>query len=126
MELPPPTAWRQLLGQQYERTAQHYLEARGLVLLTANYRCRLGEIDLVMLEHCTLVFIEVRFRKSSSHGSAVATVDRRKQTRIRQAARHFLHTHKRFNDFACRFDVLGIEGHPQQGAVIQWIANAFY
>lgn len=118
--------WRQLLGSHYEALALKYLQERGLALLYSNYRCKLGEIDLIMQEGDMLVFVEVRFRKSASHGTAAATVDSRKQAKLRQAARHFLYTHPRYAASACRFDVLAVESATIQPPRINWIPGAFY
>jgi putative endonuclease len=118
--------WRQRLGLQSELTAQRFLESKGFVALARNYRCKLGEIDLIMLDGAVLVFIEVRYRKSRGYGSAIDTIDARKQTRIRNTARHFLHTHQRFHDHCCRFDVLGIDVESAGRENFQWIPDAFY
>ena len=118
--------WRQQLGIYYENAALRYLQARGLALVCSNYRCKFGEIDLVMLAAATLVFVEVRYRRSSSHGTAAATVDSRKQARLRLAARKFLFSHPQFRQHICRFDVLAIEAATAGKPVIDWIPNAFY
>ncbi len=121
----PPT-WRQQLGIQFEHAALCYLEARGLSLLCRNYRCKFGEIDLIMLDKSTLVFVEVRYRRSTSYGTAAATVDARKQARVRVTARQFLHSHLQFRQHICRFDVIAIEAQTTDKSVIQWIPDAFY
>lgn len=118
--------WRQQKGQHFEAAALQFLQMRHMTLITRNYRCRLGEIDLVMLDGICVVFVEVRYRRSASHGPAFATVDARKQFKVRNAARHFLHCHKQYHQSICRFDVLGIEAGANGQPVIHWIANAFY
>ncbi len=111
------------LGEDKERIACGYLEQRGLRLLARNYRCRRGEIDLVMLDETLgapdLVFIEVRFRGSERFGGAAASVDRRKQARLSAAAAHYLQHHP--SELPCRFDVVAIGA----GDRVHWIRGAF-
>ena len=114
-----PGTGAQNTGQRAEATALAHLSAHGLKLQQRNYRCRGGEIDLVMRDGDTVVFVEVRFRRSERFGSPAATVDRRKQSRLMRAARHYLGRH---GLVMCRFDVVGITGEPPR---IQWIRNAF-
>ena len=106
-------------GQRAEAAALAHLAANGLKLQHRNYRCRGGEIDLVMRDGDTTVFVEVRFRRSARFGTPEATVDRRKQSRLVRAARHYLGQH---GLVTCRFDVVGITGEPPR---IHWIRNAF-
>lgn len=106
-------------GADKERLAQTYLEAQGLRLVTSNYRCRRGEIDLVMRDGQTLVFVEVRYRASERFGGAAASVGLAKQRRLQAAAGHFLQGHG--NALPCRFDVLAIGA----GDRIDWIRDAF-
>lgn len=90
-----------------------------LKLIARNHRCKFGEIDLIMRDGAVLVFIEVRYRRSSRFGAPAATVDARKQRRLATAARHYLMTNP--CQLACRFDVVAISGQDH----IQWIRNAF-
>ncbi|HPB76542.1 MAG TPA: YraN family protein [Chromatiaceae bacterium] len=106
-------------GADKERLARAYLEAQGLRLVASNYRCRRGEIDLVMRDARTLVFVEVRYRASERFGGAAASVGLAKQRRLQAAAGHFLQGHG--NDLPCRFDVLAIGA----GDRIDWIRDAF-
>lgn len=123
-EKTPRRAWRQAKGQCFEALALQFLEARGLELLARNVRCRLGEIDLVLLHHGTVVFTEVRYRRSTRYGRAHSTVDQQKQRRIRDAARFFLSRHPLLARQPCRFDVVGMEG--SESGDITWIRGAFY
>ena len=106
-------------GAAMEQRAAHYLQQQGLVERQRNYRCRRGEIDLVMQAGPTLVFVEVRFRRHTQFGNALESIDWRKQQRIRCAAEYYLAQH----DWSgpCRFDAVGIDGAGQ----IQWVADAF-
>jgi putative endonuclease len=109
-----------LSGAQAEKLACAHLERAGLKLLTRNYRCPQGEIDLVMDDRGTLVFVEVRYRQSSAFGTPAETVDRRKQARLQAAAGHYLLTHAA--DRVCRFDVVAMSGRD---AHIEWLRDAF-
>lgn len=109
----------QAKGRAGETLALRFLRARGLDLVERNYRCRGGEIDLVMRDGRQWVFVEVRYRRGDRFGAAQHTVDARKQRRLRIAASHFLLRHA---DAPARFDVVGITGDPPR---ISWITNAF-
>ncbi len=111
-------------GRWAEDTAYHYLSQQGLKLIQRNYRCRAGEIDLIMEHDRTLVFIEVRYRASSRFGSSAESIDSHKQQRIYQTAEHYLQNHHDCAQLACRFDALLISGRPPHSH-IEWIKNAF-
>lgn len=114
------------LGRRAEEFACRHLEAQGLRLLERNYRCRAGEIDLVMLDGQTLVLVEVRSRSTTSHGSAAATVGFRKQQRFIRAARHIMLTRPGYRRLAARFDVVAIDPSATDGAPrLTWIRDAF-
>ncbi len=111
-------------GRSAEDAALRFLQSRGLSLLARNYRCRLGELDLVMRDGASLVFIEVRARGNSAFGGAAASIGPAKQRRLVAAARHFLMTHPREAHRPARFDAVLISGadgedHPH------WIRAAF-
>ena len=109
------------LGQQYEQLAADYLQRKGLSLIAQNYQCKAGEIDLIMRDGQTLVFIEVKYRASTAFGGAAAAVTRAKQQKLLRACRWYLQQ-QRLSDHACRLDVLAIEGQiPYE---YQWIKNA--
>jgi putative endonuclease len=94
-------------GQAGELLAAQFLRRQRFTILEYNYRCPHGEIDLVALDHGTLVFVEVKARRQDSHGSPFEAVDRTKQRRIQRAALHYLHRH-RLTERAVRFDVVGV------------------
>ncbi len=108
-------------GKEAERWASEFLERQGLKPVAKNYRCRLGEIDLVMQDEEQLVFVEVRQRSNRDFGGAAASVDRHKQRRIVLAARHYLSRLRSLP--SCRFDVVLMD--DDQGSNAQWIRNAF-
>ena len=103
--VPAPHAAR---GHEAEERALQYLLGEGLSPISRNFRCRGGEIDLIMQHGRELVFVEVRFRSSASHGGALASITSGKQARLVLAAQVFLQRYRRLP--ACRFDVVAIEG----------------
>ncbi len=110
-------------GAASEDQARCYLENHGLKTLNRNFRTRRGEIDLVMLDSDTLVFVEVRYRRGNRFGSAAESVTHTKQQRISSAAKQFLLSQKQWSRHPCRFDVVAISG---SGPVpIDWIKDAF-
>jgi len=112
-------------GAQAERWAQAFLEQRGLHTLATNFRCRLGEIDLVMMDRDTVVFVEVRRRGQSRFGHALDTVDRRKRKKLALAAAFFLQTHPHLAKRRCRFDVIAYDTQGSEVETPRWIDNAF-
>lgn len=109
-------------GALAEQQAQIYLVSQGLKWIMSNYRCRLGEIDLIMREGQDLVFVEVRSRAMASYGGALASVTYKKQQKLIKTALFYLSAHPLYQNEAFRFDVLCFEGKPP---VIHWIKNAF-
>jgi putative endonuclease len=108
-------------GSAAEELAMRHLQGKGLRLKERNFRTRVGEIDLIMQQAQTLVFVEVRFRQSSNYGSPAETVTPHKQQRLIRAAMHYLQ--RQGLDQPCRFDIVAISGSRQQ--TIEWIQNAF-
>ena len=111
-------------GKQAEQIAHDYLKAKGLRLIQANYRCRVGELDLVMLDGQVLVIVEVRYRKTSRIAGPMQTIDSHKRDRLALAARHFLMRHDHLRDMPVRFDVVGLTGSTARPS-ISWAKNAF-
>uniref|UniRef100_E6QUB7 Putative endonuclease n=1 Tax=mine drainage metagenome TaxID=410659 RepID=E6QUB7_9ZZZZ len=107
-------------GAQAESRAADYLIEQGLTLVERNFRCRGGEIDLIMRDGAYLVFIEVRQRTHSRFGGALESIDARKQRKLMTAAQLYLARYTRLPP--CRFDVVLIEGKT---AALQWLRNAF-
>ena len=94
------------------------------MVVRRNYRCRRGEIDLVMRDTDTLVFVEVRRRTSLAFGGGLDSVDARKRARLVAAAEHYLMTNRIGDERPCRFDVVAIDGPPRR-ATIKWVRSAF-
>lgn len=109
-------------GAQAEQTAARFLQQQGLQLVLANYRCRYGEIDLIMRDGKSLVFVEVRLRSRSDFGGAAASIDAHKQARLTRAAQHYLAGLSSMPP--CRFDAVLMKS-PEGEAGIEWIRNAF-
>jgi putative endonuclease len=109
-------------GQAAEQAACLYLQQQGLRLLQRNWRCRTGELDLIMLERDTLVFVEVRYRSHSGWGGAAASVDARKRSKLISAAQQFLQSAQQWSRHPCRFDVVCL---GSGSSAPDWIKNAF-
>ena len=107
-------------GLAAEKLAATFLSTHGLKLVTQNYHCRFGEIDLIMRDANTLVFIEVRLRSNKQFGSAAASITPQKQQKLMLTAQHYLQQHPEKNP--CRFDVLLMD-KVDIGA-ITWLKNA--
>jgi putative endonuclease len=112
-------------GQAAERRAERFLRRQGLRFVARNYRTRVGELDLVMLESDCVVVIEVRYRRDSRFVEPALTVDEIKQARIIRATRTLLSEHAWLADYAIRFDVIAIEDTQARPGTIQWIRDAF-
>jgi len=113
-------------GTMAEHIAREHLEEKGLITIATNEASRFGEIDIVMLDKKdlgdTLVFVEVRYRANSKHGSALESIDRNKQSKIIKAAKYFLKERTEFSRHFCRFDVVTIESNENN---LQWLPSAF-
>ena len=116
---------RRQSGSQWEKTAESYLIKRGLKVLQRNFSSRFGEIDLIMEDKETLVFVEVKYRNNSQHGSGADAVTFKKQKKISTTAAWYLSINPGRAEQICRFDVISID--PNKGnRGINWIRNAFY
>lgn len=108
------------LGTDAEQVAAAYLQQQGLTLITGNYQCRFGELDLIMRDGKTLVFVEVRMRSNASFGGAGMSITPSKQQKLARTAEHYLQQH---GSAACRFDVVLMTKPSTEN--IEWIRNAF-
>ena len=114
---------KQLFGRDGERFAERYLQKKGYKLVERNFRCRGGEVDLIVLDHKIVVFVEVKTRSDHRFGTPAEAVESRKQQKMIQAAQFFLNS-KGLHERDARFDVVGItwyNGAPQ----VEHIQNAF-
>jgi len=113
------------LGDHAEQFAFGFLKNKGLRPVTRNFRCRHGEIDLVMLDGDCLVFVEVRYRSSRSFAPAAQTVDCHKQRKLARAAEMFLATRRTYAGKSARFDVIGVDRDADGRATVEWLRDAF-
>ncbi|MEQ1766284.1 MAG: YraN family protein [Methylotenera sp.] len=107
-------------GLEAEKLAATFLANHGLKLVMQNYHCKYGEIDLIMQETKTLVFIEVRLRSNSQFGSAAASITPQKRQKLILTAQHYL---QQYGDCQCRFDAILMDKADTKH--IQWLRNAF-
>ena len=117
-----PDSSRQQTGKDAERLALRHLEQQGLRLLAKNWLCTRGELDLVMLDGDTVVFVEVRYRQHAQWGGALASIDARKRQKLILAAQYFLQREPRWANSPCRFDVVTMDSATPH---LNWLRNAF-
>jgi len=110
---------KQIQGSSQEQRACNYLESEGMRLIVQNFSCRMGEIDLIMQDSNSLVFVEVRYRASTKFGGAAASVTRSKQRKIIRTALFYQQQYAPNSNM--RFDVIAIESDND----IQWFPSAF-
>lgn len=115
---------RRARGAAIEAAARDYLQARGLRPLASNARYKAGELDLVMREGDTVVFVEVRYRAHAGYGGGAASIDHGKRRKLVRAALLFLARHGALADAPCRFDVVEASGDPAAPA-LSWLRDAF-
>lgn len=108
-------------GRDTENLALEHLQSAGLELVARNFRCRWGELDLIVWDGPILVFVEVRYRQDARFGGAAESVNVHKQRKLIKAAQLFLQQHPQWLDKSARFDIVAIE----EPARIEWIKNAF-
>lgn len=112
-------------GQRAEDQALELLRRSGLKLVTRNYRCPQGELDLVMSDGEVLVMVEVRYRRDRGFGGAAETIGARKQDKLLRAAQHFLQQDARHRRRPLRFDVVAMTENSDGTPRIEWIKDAF-
>jgi putative endonuclease len=115
---------RQLAGTAAEQAACEHLSAAGCQLLARNVGFRVGELDLVMREGQTVVFVEVRMRRDNRFGGALASVDAGKRRKVARAAQAWLAAHPRLAQSPCRFDVVSVT-NGVDGPHCEWLRAAF-
>jgi putative endonuclease len=114
---------KKALGREGERVAERYLVNKGYRVVERNYRCRGGEVDLILLDRRIIVFVEVKTRSDHGFGNPLEAVEPRKQQRMILAARLFIHQRK-LHERDARFDVVGISW-PGIAPVVEHVQNAF-
>lgn len=117
--------YRQRVGQRAEDIAAAFLRSKGLEVLERNFRCRLGELDVVARQGEVLVIAEVRTRASALYGGAASSVDFRKQQRLVRAAAQLLQQRKDLAHLRVRFDVVSVSAIDSEEPRVDWIQHAF-
>ena len=114
-------------GAKAENWARFWLQKQSLQFVEKNYRTTRGEIDLIMQDGDTLVFVEVRLRQNAQFATAAQSIDRRKQQRIISAARHYLQARGLWEKIPCRFDAICLQRDTDNGDGyrVEWLKNAF-
>lgn len=116
-------------GEYTENLACEFLKNKGLKLVEKNFNSRVGEIDLIMKNNDTLVFVEVRYRKSNNFGSGAESVTASKQKKLIKTASLYLQQHAKLLKYPARFDVVSITGAIESNNIntinFDWIENAF-
>ncbi len=115
-------------GEDAELACYHYLKKNGLKPVTKNFHCRHGEIDIIMLDNKTLVFVEVRFRKNNHFGDGLESITANKQNKLRRTAELYLQKNKQYKN--ARFDVVSMSKSitPNEKTpcfTFDWVSNAF-
>ena len=115
---------RKSLGKWGEDKACNYLQADGYQILRRNYKCRIGEMDIIAQKRDLLAFVEVKTRRTASYGRPGEAVNYRKQAKLISVALYFL-KEAAWKDASCRFDVIEVIAHPDQTFLINHIEDAF-
>ena len=116
--------YRRRLGSEGESLALAYLKDKGLELVAKNYRCRLGELDLVMRQKEQIVFVEVRTKSSAAFGTGLESITSKKRTKLKMLAQQFL-AHYGLQGSDIRFDIVSIQKPFHGPAVIEHLEGAF-
>lgn len=115
-----PQAEHLKLGSAAEDAAADFLQQKGLKLIARNFRCPYGEIDLIMQDGKTLVFIEVRLRNNNNFGGAAMSITQSKQQKLKRSAERYMQIH---GECACRFDAVLMQ--TIDTSTLEWVHNAF-
>ena len=113
------------IGKAAEQHALNHLKKAGLSIITQHWSCRFGEIDLIMLEQETVVFVEVRYRKNTHFGGALDSINQAKRDKLVRTAEVFLNEYPQWLEHSCRFDVITAQPCTAQVFNLDWIQDAF-
>lgn len=116
----PDLQSKKQIGDTFEQLASDFLTANGLSLITKNYICKAGEIDLIMQDQDEIVFVEVRRRAQTTYGNAVESIHPHKQKKLLKSALYFLQQKNWLDKVNGRFDIIGFSNNR-----IEWIKDAF-
>ena len=112
-----------LIGAFMEWKAERFLVQQKLKLIQRNFRTRWGELDLIMLDGDTLVFVEVRYRRHKFYGGAIASLTKAKQQRLTRAAHQFLQRYSLYQHYFCRFDLVAF---TEDNKGPEWVKNILF
>lgn len=116
-------------GEYTESLACRFLEGKGFKLIEKNFNCKAGEIDIIMKDNDSLVFVEVRYRRNNNYGSGAESITASKQSKLIKTASLYLQQHAKLNKYPARFDVVSMTGHIEKDDInkinFDWIKNAF-
>lgn len=112
-------------GQETEDACCEYLKNKGLSLIERNFHCRYGEIDLIMKDDKTIVFIEVRYRKNNDFGGALESITPNKKKKVKTSAETYIQTHSISNDVRIDFVAMTQDPNEPTRYSFDWIKNAF-
>lgn len=102
---------KRLVGTIWEQASLHYLTNNEYEIVETNYRCKIGEIDIIAKNDGYLVFLEVKYRKTDIMGDPFEAINKKKQHTIKKAASYYLLCHNLSENTPCRFDAIGILGN---------------
>lgn len=114
-----------VIGNKTENLAREYLIKSGMEFIQSNFRLKLGEIDLIMIDNGILVFVEVKYRKNNNFMDPFESVNLSKQKKIKKAALIFIQNNYKYQNHICRFDVITLYGN-MENINFNLIKNAFY
>lgn len=112
-------------GQETETACCNYLQKQGLSLIEKNFQCRHGEIDLIMKDNKTIVFVEVRYRKNNDFGGALESITPNKQKKVKASAETYIQAKSISNDVRIDFVAMTQDVNSQSNYAFNWIKNAF-
>ena len=116
-------------GEYTETLACRFLEGKGFKLIEKNFNCKVGEIDIIMKDNDSLVFVEVRYRRNNNYGSGAESITASKQSKLIKTASLYLQQHAKLNKYPARFDVVSMTGNIEKDDInkinFDWIKNAF-
>ena len=122
---PNPQPFRYSLGDRGEVAACAYLKKQGYEILEKNYRCKIGEIDLIVQKEGRVIFVEIKTRSSDHFGKPEESVHAAKQQKVIRLAQWYLKSHKNFASSPVGFDVVAVTWNPDETPEIRHIPNAF-
>ncbi|MDP6967989.1 MAG: YraN family protein [Gammaproteobacteria bacterium] len=113
------------MGDWAEGQACLYLQAAGWHIITRNFHCRGGELDIIAKRDAFISFVEVKYRRSQAMGGALTSITQQKRKHLTYAAQTFLQHFPKYYSYSARFDLICVSGRPQGQVKLQWLTNIF-